>query len=103
MKLKNHYFITKREDTKDEESISANLLVRSGMIKKIGSGIYAFLPLGYKVFKKIENIIREEMDKAGAQELVMPCLLPESYYVDSGRRDVFWDDMFSLKDRSLRD
>ncbi len=103
MKLKNSYFITKREDTKDEESISANLLVRSGMIKKIGSGIYAFLPLGYKVFKKIENIIREEMYKAGAQELVMPCLLPESYYVDSGRRDVFGDDMFSLKDRSLRD
>ncbi len=103
MKLSNHYFYTKKEDAKDEESISANLLVRSGMIKKIGSGIYAFLPLGLKTFRKIENIVREEMDKAGSQELVMPSLLPESYYVDSGRRNVFGDDMFALKDRVGRD
>ena len=61
MKLKNSYFFTKREDSKDEESISANLLVRSGMIKKAGSGIYYFLPMGYRVTKKIEKIVREEM------------------------------------------
>lgn len=102
MKLKNSYFFTKREDAKDEESVSANLLVRAGMIKKIGSGIYSFLPLGLRVFRKIENIVREEMDDAGSQELVMPSLLPESYYVDSGRREMFGDDMFSLKDRSMR-
>ena len=102
MKLSNSYFLTKKENAKDEESISANLLVRAGMIKKIGSGIYSFLPMGLRVFRKIENIVREEMDNIGSQELVMPSLLPESYYIDSGRRDVFGDDMFALKDRSLR-
>ena len=102
MKLSNSYFFTKKENAKDEESIRANLLVRAGMIKKIGSGIYSFLPMGLRVFRKIENIVREEMDNIGSQELVMPSLLPESYYIDSGRRDVFGDDMFALKDRSLR-
>lgn len=102
MKLSNSYFLTKKENAKDEESISANLLVRAGMIKKIGSGIYAFLPMGLRVFRKIENIVREEMNNIGSQELVMPSLLPESYYIDSGRRDVFGDDMFALKDRFLR-
>ena len=102
MKLSNSYFFTKKENAKDEESISANLLVRAGMIKKIGSGIYTFLPMGLRVFRKIENIVREEMDNIGSQELVMPSLLPESYYIDSGRREIFGDDMFALKDRSLR-
>lgn len=102
MKLSNSYFFTKREDVKDEEAVSGNLLVRSGMIKKAGSGIYIFLPLGLKVLRKIENVIREEMDGIGSQELVMPSLLPEEYYVNSGRRDVFGEDMFSLKDRAGR-
>lgn len=99
MKLKNSYFFTKREDSKDEESVSANLLVRSGMIKKAGSGIYYFLPMGYRVTKKIEKIVREEMNAIGCQELVMPQLLPEEVYIASGRRDNFGSSMFSLKDR----
>lgn len=99
MRLSNSYFFTKREDVAGEESKSANLLVRSGMIKKTGSGIYTFLPLGLKVIRNIENIIREEMNNIGSQELVMPSLLPEDVYVKSGRRDVFGSDMFSLKDR----
>ena len=99
MKLSNSYFFSKKEDAKDEESISANLLTRAGMIKKAGSGIYYFLPLGLKSFRKIENISREEMDNIGSQELIMPCLIPEDYYLDSGRREIFGDDMFSLKDR----
>ena len=99
MKLKNSYFFTKREDSKDEESISANLLVRAGMIKKAASGIYYFLPLGLKVIRKIENIVREEMNRIGSQELVMPQLLPEEVYIASGRRDNFGSSMFSLKDR----
>ena len=61
MKLSGNYFYTQKEDVKDEESVSANLLVRAGMIKKVGSGIYTFLPMGFKVLQKIENIIREEM------------------------------------------
>ena len=60
MKLSGNYFYTQKEDVKDEESVSANLLVRAGMIKKVGSGIYTFLPMGFKVLQKIENIIREE-------------------------------------------
>ena len=99
MKLKESYFFTIRENSKDEETISGNLLVRSGMVKKAGSGIYYFLPMGLRVAKKIENIVREEMNNAGAQELVMPSILPEDVYVKSGRRDNFGDDMFGLKDR----
>ena len=102
MKLKNSYFFTKREDSKDEESISANLLVRAGMIKKAGSGIYYFLPMGYRVTKKIEKIVREEMNAIDSQELVMPQLLPEEVYIASGRRENFGNGMFSLKDRFNR-
>lgn len=102
MKLSNSYFVTYKEDVKGEESVSANLLVRTGMVKKTGSGIYTFLPLGLKILRKIENIVREEMNNIDSQELVMPSLLPEDIYIASGRRDVFGNDMFSLKDRALR-
>lgn len=102
MKLKNSFFYTIRENVKDEESTSGNLLVRSGMIKKVGSGIYMYMPLGLKLAQNIEKIIREEMNNAGAQELVMPSLIPEEYYVESERRDVFGNDMFGLKDRFNR-
>ena len=103
MKLKSSFFYTIREDSKDEDSKSGNLLVRSGMIKKIGNGIYTYLPLGLKVLQKIEKIVREEMNAAGAQELIMPSLLPEEVYIKSGRRAIFGHDMFSLKDRFNRD
>ena len=102
MKLKNSYFFTKREDSKEEESVSANLLVRSGMIKKAGSGIYYFLPMGHIVTKKIEKIVREEMNRIDSQELVMPQLLPEEVYIASGRRENFGSSMFALKDRFER-
>lgn len=102
MKLSNSFFYTIREDTKDEESKSGNLLVRSGMIKKTGSGVYMYLPMGLKVLKKVENIVREEMNKAGAIEVEMPSLLPEDYFIESGRRNNFGSDMFSLKDRHER-
>lgn len=99
MKLSNSYFVTYKENVKNEDSISANLLVRTGMIKKAGSGIYTFLPLGLKVLRKIENIVREEMNNIDSQELIMPSLLPEEIYIESGRRDVFGNSMFGLKDR----
>lgn len=102
MKLKNNFFYTIREDSKEEESKSGNLLVKAGLIKKSSSGIYMLMPLGYKVFKNIENIIREEMDKTGANELLMPALIPEEVYIKSGRRENFGSDMFSLKDRLNR-
>ncbi|MGE5456686.1 MAG: proline--tRNA ligase [Ignavibacteriales bacterium] len=103
MKLKDSFFYTIREDIKDEESKSGNLLVRSGMVKKISNGIYMYMPLGLKVLKNIENIVREEMNNAGACELLMPCMIPEEVYINSGRRENFGDSMFSLKDRYKRE
>ena len=103
MKLSNSFFYTLRENQKDEDSKSGNLLVKAGFIKKSSSGIYMYMPLGFKVYKNIENIIREEMNKAGANELLMPSLIPEEVYIKSGRRDNFGSDMFSLKDRMNRD
>lgn len=102
MKLKNSYFFTLREDVKDEESISGNLLVKAGFIKKSSSGVYVMLPLGFRVLQNIERIVREEMNATGAQELMMPCMIPEEVYIKSGRRDNFGDDMMSFKDRMGR-
>lgn len=99
MKLNNSYFFTLRENPNDEESISGVLLNRAGYIKKTSAGIYMYLPLGFKVLQNIENVIREEMDATGCQELTMPCLISEDYYVASGRRKNFGPSMFSLKDR----
>lgn len=99
MKLSKSFFYTMREDAKDEDSVSGNLLVRAGMIKKSSSGIYMIMPMGKRVLKKIEEIVREEMDETGAQELLMPALIPEEMYVKSGRRDAFGSNMFALKDR----
>lgn len=99
MKLKNSYFFTLREDVKDEDSVSGNLLVRAGFIKKNSAGVYMMLPLGFKIMQNIESIIREEMDATGCQELLMPSLIPEEIYVSSGRREGFGNSMFSLDDR----
>ncbi len=99
MKLSQQYFYTLREDSKDEESRSGNLLVRSGMIKKSSAGVYMLLPLGYKVLQKITKIIEEEMDATGAQQVLMPALISEDVYIESGRRAGFGSSMFSLKDR----
>lgn len=102
MKISNSYFLTYKENVKDEDSISSNLLVRAGMIKKTGSGIYTFLPMGLKVIRKIENIVREEMNNIDSLELIMPSLLPEEVYIASGRRDAFGKLMFSLSDQHDR-
>ena len=99
MRLKNSYFFTLRENAKDEDSQSSNLLVRAGMIKKSSTGVYMILPMGLKVFNKIKSIIQEEMEAIHCQELLMPSLIPEEVYVASGRREGFGSDMFSLKDR----
>lgn len=99
MKLSNSYFYTLREDAKDEESISGNLLVRSGMIKKVSAGIYMYLPLGLKTLDKIRKIVKEEMDNAGASELLMPSLIPREVYETCDRVKIFGSDMFNLNDR----
>jgi prolyl-tRNA synthetase len=89
-----------KENASNEDTVSGNLLVKSGMIKKSSSGVYILLPLGLKVVKKIENIIREEMENIGCYELLMPSLLPEEVFIKSGRRDNFGKSMFALKDRN---
>ena len=103
MKLKNSFFYTLREDVRDEDSVSSNLLVRGGFIKKSSAGVYMMMPMGVKVLNRIEAVIREEMEATGAQELVMPALIPEDVYVASGRREGFGSSMFSLKDRKGQD
>ncbi len=99
MKLKNSFFYTLRENVKDEESVSGNLLVRSGMIKKSSSGVYMLMPLGLKTIKNIENVVRTEMNNAGSQELLMPSLIHEEVYEKSGRTKSFGSSIFKLNDR----
>ena len=94
---------TLREVPADAEIMSHKLMMRAGYIRKLATGIYSYLPLGLRTLKKVENIIREEMDRAGAQELLMAALLPAEAYQASGRWEVFGDNMFKLKDRNERD
>lgn len=98
MRLKHSYFYTLREEVKDEESVSGNLLVRSAMIKKVSSGVYMYLPLGYKVIKNIEKIIKEEMENISSGELLMPSLIPEDIYMSS-KENASHLDIFTLNDR----
>ena len=103
MKLKDKYFFTLREDQRDEDSDSGNLLVKAGYIKKTSAGVYMMLPLGLKVQEKIENIIRNNMNETGAQEVKMPALIASEYYENSGRMAGFGPSIFKLKDRTGKD
>ena len=76
MKLSEYLLATLKEAPNDAETISHKLMVRAGMIRKVASGIYNFLPIGLRVFRKVENIIRDEMNKAGAIEVMMPYVTP---------------------------
>ena len=106
MRMSNLLMPTLREVPAEAEIASHRLMLRAGMIRKLAAGVYSYLPLGLRSLKKVEDIIREEMDRAGAQELIMSALLPaEAYqaYQASGRWDVFGPSMFRLKDRGGRD
>ncbi len=94
---------TLREVPTDAEIVSHQLMLRGAFIRKMASGIYSYLPLGLKSLKKVEEIIREEMNAAGALELLMPALIPAESYQASGRWEVFGPSMFRLKDRNERD
>ena len=85
---------TLREVPAEAEITSHKLMLRAGLIRKLSSGIYSYLPLGLRVERKIEQIVREEMDRAGAQELLMPALIPAESYQQSGRWEVFGPSMF---------
>lgn len=103
MKMSKLLMPTLREVPSEAEITSHKLMLRAGLIRKLASGIYSYLPLGLRAERKVEQIVREEMDRAGAQELLMSALLPAEAYQASGRWEVFGDSMFKLKDRNDRD
>lgn len=102
MRLSEFFGKTMRQAPAEAETDNHRLLLRAGLIQQLAAGIYSYLPLGWRIVRKIEQIIREEMDAAGSQELMMPALQPIEIWEASGRREVFGDDLFVLKDRRER-
>ncbi|HXQ22541.1 MAG TPA: proline--tRNA ligase [Candidatus Acidoferrales bacterium] len=94
---------TLKEDPTDAEVVSHRLMVRAGMIRQVARGIYDFLPLGLRVVRKVEQIVREEMDRAGAQEILMPAICPAELWQESGRWDQYGKELLRMKDRYERD
>ncbi len=94
---------TLRDNPQDAEIDSHKLLVRAGLVKKIAGGLYAYLPLGMRALKKVQQIVREEMDRAGAHEIVMPILQPAELWRQTGRWDTMGANMFKLRDRGERE
>ncbi len=103
MKLSNYLIATLKEAPSDAETKSHQLMVRAGMIRKIAAGVYNFLPTGLRVFRKVENIIRDEMNKAGAIEVMMPFVTPADLWEKSGRWDIYGKELLRFKDRADRD
>lgn len=102
MRTTNLYAPTLRETPAEAEVRSHQLMLRAGMIRKSAAGLYSYLPLAWRSIKKIEQIIREEMDEAGAQEISMPIMQPAEIWEESGRWSVYGDEMFRVKDRHGR-
>ncbi len=103
MKMSKLFVQTLREFPADAEVVSHKMLARAGYIRKLTSGVYNYLPLMWRVLKKVENIVREEMDNAGAQELLMPFVQPKELWEESGRWDVYGRELMRLKDRHDRE
>ncbi len=103
MKMSKMFVQTLRETPADAEVVSHQLLIRAGYIRMLTSGIYSYLPLMFRVFKKVENIVRDEMDKSGAQELLMPILQPKEVWEESGRWEAYGKELMRLKDRHDRE
>ncbi len=103
MKMSKMFVQTMREFPSDAEVVSHKMLVRAGYLKKLTSGVYNYLPLMWRVLKKVENIIREEMDRAGAQELLMPFVQPKELWEESGRWNAYGGELMRLKDRHGRE
>jgi len=102
VKASNLFYPTLREVPSEAEIVSHQLLLRAGFIRKTSAGVYSYLPLAVRVLRKIENIVREEMDRAGGQELLMPIIQPKELWEKSGRWSVYGDEMFRLVDRHNR-
>jgi len=103
MKLSQYFLPLLKETPADAQIVSHRLMLRAGMIRQLQSGIYNWLPLGLRVLKKIEGIIRDEIDKAGALELLMPTIQPAELWQESGRYDAYGKEMLRIKDRHERE
>ena len=96
-RLSTYFLPTLREDPADAEAVSHRLMVRAGLVRQLGAGLWTWLPAGYRVIKRVEAIIREEMDAIGGQEMLMPVLQPAELWQTTGRYEI--DELFKLEDR----
>jgi prolyl-tRNA synthetase len=103
MRASSFHLVTLKETPVDAEVVSHQLMLRTGMIRRLASGIYSWMPLGIRVLRKVENIVREEMNKAGALEVLMPAIQPAELWQESGRWDQFGPELLRLKDRHQKD
>ena len=103
MRMSRYFLPTLKEDPSEAQISSHSLMLRSGMIRQSSAGIYSWLPLGLKVLRKVEEIVREEQDAAGAQELLMPTIQPAEIWQESGRYDDYGAEMLRIRDRHDRD
>src|SRR5512145_3047369 len=103
MKASQFFISTLKEAPADAEVVSHQLMTRAGMIKKLGAGIYSYMPMGLRVIRKVEAIIREEMNRAGAVELLMPVVQPAELWQETGRWDKMGPELLRVKDRHDRD
>lgn len=103
MRARQFFITTLKEAPADAEIVSHKLMMRAGLIRKLSAGIYNYMPMGLRVIRKVENIIREEMNRAGAVELVMPLVQPAELWQETGRWDKMGPEMLRLKDRHERD
>jgi prolyl-tRNA synthetase len=103
MRLSRFPLATTKETPADAEIVSHRLMLRAGMIRKLGTGLYTWMPIGLRVMRKVENIVREEMNRAGALELLMPTVQPAELWQESGRWDVMGAEMLRIKDRHQND
>lgn len=103
MRASQFFFNTQKETPSDAELLSHKLMVRAGLIKRLGSGLYTWMPLGLRVLRKVETIVRDEMNKAGALELLMPAVQPKELWEETGRWAVFGPQMLKITDRHERE
>ena len=103
MRLSRYFLPVLRETPKEAEIVSHQLMLRAGMVKQASAGIYSWLPLGLKVLRKIENIVREEQNRAGAVEVLMPTIQSADLWRQSGRYEAYGKEMLRISDRHERD
>src|SRR5258708_33639403 len=103
MRLSAYFLPLLRENPSEAQIVSHRLMLRAGMIRQSSAGIYSWLPLGLRVLQKVEQIVREEQDRAGAQEVLMPTIQPADLWRESGRYDDYGKEMLRIKDRHERD